>query len=194
MQTMRGGVRIDTRGAVLHVEVSAPRAPAGALALLLFGAAAIVVVALSTLNVLPARAGDGAGMLAMVLFAAVALPVAAFGAVFALLGVVALGTGRTVEACRESLSVRGTFLGVPMHGWWWACSEIVAVAIRPAAKYQNFGAASARASVVAVPRLGRAFMLAEALDEDDAARLRKMFLEALELADTPTPGAPHGPH
>ncbi|MGH8616875.1 MAG: hypothetical protein ACREUW_04230 [Burkholderiales bacterium] len=192
MQTMPGGVRIEQRNDALRIEVAAPRAPLGAVALLLFGLVAIGLVTLSTLAVLPAHVGDGAGLLAIVLFGAVALPVAGFGAVFAFIGVVALGTGRVVEASRGSLLVQNTFLGMPAGGVWLPPSDIE-VTVRPAAKYQQFGAASARANVVVVPRFYRTVMLAEALDEDDAGRLRETLLEALEWTDTPAPGAPHGP-
>ena len=194
MQVIPGGVQLEQSGGELRVTVSAPRAPTGALALMLFGVLAVGLVTLSSLAVMPAHNGDGAGLLAAVFFAAVALPVAGFGAAFVLIGAAALGTARTVHATTGGLRVRRSFIGVPTGAWDLARGELAAVEVRAAPKYQNIGAASVRVSVVAVRRGGRAVTLADALGEDSAPRLRQALMEALELADTSSPGVPHDPH
>ncbi len=192
MQILPGGVRIEQREGALHVEAAAPRAPLGALALMLFGLLAAGLVTLSALAVLPAHGGDGAGVLATVLFAAVALPVALFGLLFLVIGAAALGTARTVDAAPAGLRVRRDFIGVPTGAWDLPRADLSGIEIGPAPKYQNVGAPTIRMRVTAARRGGRAVMLADALDEDGATRLRSALAEALELVDSPAPGAPHG--
>jgi hypothetical protein len=191
MQTLPGGVHLEQRGDGLRIEVAAPRAVLGALALMLFGALAIGLVSLSGLAVMPSHGGDGAGMLATVLFAAVALPVAAFGLLFLVIGVATLGTSRNLAANADGLRVHRSCFGVPTGAWNLPRDQLTAVNVAPAPKFQNVGAPTLRMQVVAVRRGGRAITLADALDEDGAARLRQALAEALEFADPSAPGAPH---
>lgn len=191
MQTLPGGVQLDRRGGALCVDVAAPRAALGALALMLFGALSIVLVTLSGLAVMPAHGGDSAGQLATILFAAVALPVAAFGFLFLVIGAAALGTTRTLTATAEGLRVRRRCFGVPTGAWNLPRGALAGVDVAPAPKYQNVGAPTLRMRVVARLRGGRAVTLADALDEDGAAGLRQTLAEALELTGPPAPGALH---
>jgi hypothetical protein len=191
MQTLPGGVAFETRDGALRIAASAPRAPAGALSLILFGAVAIALVTLSALAVMPTHIGDGAGTLAIVLFSAVGLPVAAFGAVFIIVGIAALGTARSVYADAGGLRVRRSFGGVPTGEWQIPRERLLGVEVRGAPKYQNVGAHTVRMSVVAIRHGGRALTLADALYEDGAAQLRQALAEALESADPPAPGVAH---
>jgi hypothetical protein len=191
MQTLPGGVAFETHDGALRIAVSAPRAPAGALSLILFGAVAVALVTLSALAVMPTHTGDGAGTLAIVLFSAVALPVAAFGAVFIVIGIAALGTARSVHADAGGLRVRRSFGGVATGEWEVPRDRLLGVEVRAAPKYQNVGAHTVRMRVVAMQRGGRVLTLADALYEDGAVQLRQVLAEALELGDPPAPGVAH---
>lgn len=191
MQSLPGGVQLEQRGDALCVEVAAPRAVLGALTLILFGALAIVLVSLSGLAVMPAHGGDGAGLLATVLFATVALPVAAFGGLFLVIGAAAFGTTRSLAASPHGLRLRRHFIGVPTGAWDLPREALTSVDVTPAPKYQNVGAPTLRMRVVAVRRGGRAVTLADALDEDGAARLQTALLQALKWPPAPATGVAH---